>query len=45
MNIKTFPLQFTEEKLNEIRKKADSINKTIKQYILDLIEENLKEGR
>lgn len=39
MKIKTFPLQFTEEKLNEIEQYAGKGNK--KQFILDAIEEKI----
>lgn len=42
MNIKTYPLQFTAEKLDEISAKAKEENKSIKQFILDLIETALK---
>lgn len=42
MKIKTFPLQFTETELNEIRKFAEKQNKSIKGFILDLIKEELK---
>ena len=38
MTIKTFPIQFTEEKLEQIRRKAESEGKSIKQFILELIE-------
>jgi hypothetical protein len=39
---KTFPLQFTEEYLNEIRCKAERQNKTIKQFIMDLIQKEME---
>jgi ribosomal protein S3AE len=43
MKIKTFPIQFTEDKLDELRAIAESENKSIKQLILDLIEKKIKE--
>jgi hypothetical protein len=42
LKIKTFPLQFTEEYLNEIRCKAGGQNKTIKQFIMDLIQKEME---
>lgn len=42
LKIKTFPLQFTEEYLNEIRCKAERQNKTIKQFIMDLIQKEME---
>lgn len=39
MKIKTFPLQFTEEKLNEIEAAAGEGNK--KSFILEAIDEKL----
>lgn len=42
MSIKTFPLKFTSEKLNEIKIAAAKRNKTMKAYIEDLIEADLK---
>ena len=42
MTIKTYPLQFTSEKLEEVRKKAQKENKSIKQFIYDLIDKELK---
>lgn len=42
MKIKTFPLQFTEEYLNEIKSKAQRNHKTTKQFILDLIEKEME---
>ena len=45
MNIKTFPLQFTENKLEEIRKEAKKQDTSIKQFVLDAIDEKLKGGK
>lgn len=47
MTIKTFPLQFTADKLDEIRKVSEEKGKSIKQFILDAIENELinKEGQ
>lgn len=42
MKIKTFPLQFTEEYLNEVRVKAEQSNKSIKQFIFDAIEKEME---
>jgi hypothetical protein len=42
MKIKTFPLQFTEEYLNEIRCKAERQDKSIKQFIMDLITKEME---
>lgn len=42
MTIKTFPLKFTSEKLNEIKIAAAMKNKSMKAYIEDLIESDLK---
>ena len=42
MKIKTFPLQFTEDYLKKIREKAENENKTIKQFIMDLIEKEVE---
>lgn len=44
MNIKTYPIQFTEERLNEIRTAAETQGKSIKQFILEAIDEKMKEG-
>lgn len=41
MKIKTYPLQFTEEYLKKIEKKAKSIGMTIKEFMLKAIEEKL----
>jgi len=43
MIIKTFPLQFTEEKLREIRVKAENQGKSIKQFILDAIDKEMRD--
>lgn len=40
MKIKTFPLQFTEEKLNEIERIAGAGNK--KNFILQAIDEKIQ---
>lgn len=42
MKIKTFPLQFTEEKLNEVRKAAEKSGKPIYQFIIDCVEKVIK---
>ena len=42
MNIKTYPLQFTEEKLDEIRRAAIGQNKSIKKFMYEAIEEKMK---
>lgn len=42
MKIKTFPLQFTEEKLEEIRKAAKENGVSIKEFILAAIDEKMK---
>ncbi len=44
MRIKTFPLQFTEEYLDEIRKAAADRDTTIKDFILSAIEEKMERG-
>lgn len=43
MNIKTFPLQFTEEYLGKIREAANESGVTIKAFILDAIQKKLEE--
>lgn len=43
MNIKTFPLQFTKKKLDEIKKAADKLGETKKEFILKAIEKRLGE--
>ena len=45
MNIKTFPLQFTEKKLDEIKVVADKLEESKKQFILTAIEKRLKEEK
>lgn len=42
MKIKTFPLQFTEEYLDQIREKAASQNVSMKEFMLSAIDEKLK---
>lgn len=42
MTIKTFPLKFTSEKLKEIKIAAATKDKSMKAYIEDLIEADLK---
>lgn len=42
MKIKTFPLQFTEEKLEEIREAAKVNGMSIKAFILAAIDEKMK---
>ena len=42
MKIKTYPLQFTEEYLKEIEKKAKEKNMSIKEFILNAIQEKLE---
>ena len=41
MKIKTFPLQFVEDKLTEINKAAAERNMTTKDFILNAIETQL----
>lgn len=41
MKIKTFPLQFTEEYLNEIRKVANDNGMSMKELMLLAIEEKV----
>ena len=43
MKIKTYPLQFTEEYLAIIKEVALKNNMTIKEFILNAIEEKIKE--
>lgn len=45
MKIKTFPLQFTEAELSEIRKLAEKQGKSIKGFILDLIRAELEKEK
>ena len=42
MKIKTYPLQFTEEYLKEIETKAKEKNMSIKEFILNAIQEKLE---
>lgn len=42
MKIKTFPLQFTEENLEEIRKAAADAGMTTKDFILSAIREKME---
>ena len=42
MKIKTYPLQFTEEYLREIEKKSKENNMSIKEFILNAIQEKLE---
>lgn len=44
MKIKTFPLQFTEEELDKIREAAKKKDKTIKDFILIAIKNEIKKG-
>lgn len=41
MKIKTFPLQFTEDKLKEIREAAKEKGMSIKDFILAAIDEKM----
>jgi len=41
MKIKTYPLQFTEEHLNEIKEKARDLHLSIKEFMLLAIEEKM----
>ena len=45
MKIKTFPLQFTETELTEIRNCAEKQNKSIKAFILDLIKKEVEKEK
>ena len=42
MKIKTFPLKFIEKELEEIRKKAKSLNMTTNDFILKAIQEKME---
>ena len=42
MKIKTYPLQFTEEYLKEIETKAKEKNMSIKEFVLNAIQEKLE---
>lgn len=44
MKIKTFPIQFTEDYLDKIRKAASDVDMSIKDFILSAIEEKMKRG-
>lgn len=44
MKIKTFPLQFTEDYLDKIRKAAADMDMTIKDFILSAIAEKMERG-
>jgi len=44
MKIKTFPIQFLDTKLEEIRIAAQKQNTSIKDFILNAIEEKLQRG-
>ena len=41
MKIKTYPLQFTEERLNDIKVKAESLDMNIKEFMLKAIDEKM----
>lgn len=43
MKIKTFPLQFTEDKLDKIGNVADKLNMSKKDFILEAIDEKMEE--
>ena len=45
MKIKTYPLQFTEDKLNSIAEEAKLRNMSIKEFILNAIENELARKR
>ena len=45
MKIKTYPLQFTEEYLKEIEKKAKENNMSIKEFILNAIANKMKKEK
>ena len=45
MKIKTYPLQFTEEYLKEIEKKKKKKNMSIKEFILNAIQEKLEKEK
>lgn len=45
MKIKTYPLQFTEEYLKEIKEKAKEKNMSIKEFILNAIQEKLEKEK
>lgn len=45
MKIKTYPLQFTEEYLKEIKEKAKENSMSIKEFILNAIENEMKKEK
>ena len=45
MKIKTYPLQFTEEYLKEIKEKAKENNMSIKEFILNAIANEMKKDK
>lgn len=45
MKIKTYPLQFTEEYLKEIETKAKEKKMSIKEFILNAIQEKLEKEK
>ena len=45
MKIKTYPLQFTEEYLKEIKIKAKEKNMSIKEFILNAIANEMKKEK
>ena len=45
MKIKTYPLQFTEEYLKEIETKANEKNMSIKEFMLNAIQEKLEKEK
>lgn len=45
MKIKTYPLQFTEEYLKEIKEKAKEKNMSIKEFILNAIANEMKKEK
>ena len=45
MKIKTYPLQFTEEYLKEIKEKAKENNMSIKEFMLNAIQEKLEKEK
>lgn len=44
MKIKTFPLQFTEDNLDKIREAAKKLDMTMKEFILQAIQEKIDRG-
>lgn len=42
MKIKTYPLQFTEEYLNELREIAKGLNMSLKEFMLNAIDKEKK---